>query len=459
MKLNITRFAVFAAVLILSCLIVSCTKKENKEKVSNEAPNIEQAKQTHEKITMASIEERYGISFDSSELTFLYNLQRYKEAVEYYEKIEKPDTESKLAMAVIYYTIQDYKKSADLFQELDIQDFILAKYYMAIFYLHGIGGIEQDYQKSFDLFKYCADKGNIKAKKILFEIFYFGDAGGKKDLKKAFDLCKEVADSGNMSAKTTLITYYLTGVGTEKNYQKALEVFESMGEYADKDLINKFADMYYLGMDEIQQNSKKAADLYNKAAAKGSTYAKYMLKSFEFSSNAKDRAKYMSSYNNQDVKKADDNQLEKSAEEGNVDAQLRLGLEQKKLEKYEEALEWFKKAAYQGNPKAQYEVGAIYQHCLINRLTPLGMKIFTEIDLETVRKESFKWFEIAASQGEDRSLFELEIGYCMIPQQGGIKQDFEKADEYKKKAIINGNLDAQILAIREEKIAQKEAKK
>ncbi len=125
----------------------------------------------------------------------------------------------------------------------------------------------------------------------------------------------------------------------------------------------------------------------------------------------------------------------KAAEQGDLLAQYSLGdmyengngVEQD----YEEALEWFRKAAEQGLSLAQYSLGLMYEN---------GNGV--EQDYE----EAEKWFRKAAEQG--LSLAQYSLG-LMYENGDGVEQDYEEAEKWFRKAAEQGDTDAQniILAL------------
>ena len=92
--------------------------------------------------------------------------------------------------------------------------------------------------------------------------------------------------------------------------------------------------------------------------------------------------------------------LRKTAEQGNAQAQYRLG------EMYDsgegvaaddaEAVKWYRKAAEQGHPGAQWQLGYKYEY---------GSGVAVD------NVESIKWFRKAAEQGHGIAQFELAMRY------------------------------------------------
>jgi len=123
---------------------------------------------------------------------------------------------------------------------------------------------------------------------------------------------------------------------------------------------------------------------------------------------------YLESENPQaeDLKKAEE-WLKKADEKGHPDAALRLA---DLAKNDEERLRWTKRAADNGNPKAQYN---------------LGMYYFTNLKYD----EAVAWHEKAAALG----LPEAQHALAGCYRRGdGVKQDIAKAKEWYEKAAAQG---------------------
>ena len=88
---------------------------------------------------------------------------------------------------------------------------------------------------------------------------------------------------------------------------------------------------------------------------------------------------------------------------------------------FKTALFVFEDLASEGNAKAQYFLGVMYQN---------GEGVRQDY------KKAFEWYERAALQGDAEAQHTLALIY----ENGtGVKQDFEKAREWHKKAALQGH--------------------
>jgi TPR repeat protein len=117
-------------------------------------------------------------------------------------------------------------------------------------------------------------------------------------------------------------------------------------------------------------------------------------------------------------------ELKTSAESGNADAQVRLGMSYATGDGVSvdnaEAVKWFRKAADQGNAAGEYSLGEMY-------LTGRG------IAADTV--QGVKWIRRAAEDGEPRAQFNLA---AMYTEGEGVPKDFNEAAKWMRKAADQG---------------------
>lgn len=121
--------------------------------------------------------------------------------------------------------------------------------------------------------------------------------------------------------------------------------------------------------------------------------------------------------------------LRVAAAQGNAKAQFSLGEMydngQDVDQSYSEAIKWYRRAAEQGNAKAQYIVGWRYS---------IGNGVKKD------EAEAVKWYRLAAAQGNIEAQFDLGDMYY---KGRGVKQDYAEARKYSYSAAEQGNAEAQ----------------
>jgi TPR repeat protein len=117
--------------------------------------------------------------------------------------------------------------------------------------------------------------------------------------------------------------------------------------------------------------------------------------------------------------------LRKAAEQGNIAAQVELGVAFDKMQDYAQAFTWYSKAAERGNARAQYNLGLCY------------------LNGESVPKDTARALDLfrkAADQGD--AIAEHELGW--IYQDGvGVQQDYAQAANYFRKSANQGIAESQ----------------
>ena len=140
-------------------------------------------------------------------------------------------------------------------------------------------------------------------------------------------------------------------------------------------------------------------------------------------------------YSKQDYAKAME-WFRKAAVNGNADAQYNIGYMyhngQGVAKDYAKALEWYGKAAANGNAAAQNNIGYMYQHGRkLSRKYQHGQGVAQDY------AKALEWYEKAAVQ--ENADAQNNIGY-MYQHGQGVARDYAKALEWYKKAEANGHV-------------------
>ncbi len=173
-------------------------------------------------------------------------------------------------------------------------------------------------------------------------------------------------------------TGFEAGVEAYENgrYDDAISVWEPLAEGGNVDALNMLAQLYRLGLG-VQQDDKKAFDLYEQAANRGSDEAQV-----------------------------------------NVAFQLLTGkgVEQDR----EQAASWFAKASDRGNPLAQYNLGLMYEK---------------GIGVEQDREFAAELYSIAADKGQKRAIARLEALETNAAEEAEIENARNSKSEAQEKRL------------------------
>ncbi|RHZ80809.1 hypothetical protein Glove_132g99 [Diversispora epigaea] len=292
--------------------------------------------------------------------------------------------------------IREHKKNPVkiLYEMIRHPSYYLFNSLIGFFYQYGIGTVV-DCQMAFEFF-------NLTANEII-------DASSfnPSSLKKLYNINKEI---GTIS----LADMYLDGLGVEKDTKKAFQIYNKLADKGSLIALHSVAYCYMNGVG-VGKNHGKAFELYLKSAEKGNIVAQSMV-GFCYKNEigiAIDETKGFQS-------------RVKSAREGNIDAINYVGrhyddgMGVDKDEK--EAFEWYLKAAEKGHPTAQYNLGCCYGD---------------GIDRDEMKE--FNWYKKAAEN--DNTDGQYMLGLCFYEGRG-TKKDIVKAIYWLNKAKENGDIDA-----------------
>ena len=234
-----------------------------------------------------------------------------------------------------------------------------------------------DYAKGVEMMRKLAEDGYHWAQRQMGKMYAEGNRV-QKDEAEAVKWYRKAAEQGNAEAQACLGSRYLYGTGgiAQDNAMalKWLQMAADQGvSYAQADL----AFMYYNGQG-VEQNEKKAAELFLKAAEQGNAYAQSHMGMF-----------YQNGYG--------------------------VELDNRK------AAEWYEKAAEQGEPFSQLHLAWMYQY---------GEGVKKNADT------AVKWYEAAAENGESQAYVNLGL---MYENGDGVEQDYKMAVQWYAKAADNGD--------------------
>ncbi len=319
-------------------------------------------------------------------------------------------------------------------------------------YEFGIG-CECDYKKAFECYRRAADGGNPSAMNNLGGCYYYGH-GVAKDRKKAMELFENAAAFGDSNAMARLGLCYESGIDCEKDEKKAFGYFVrsarqnnaiasykaglcyESGRGTGVDLARAFAcfekaanlghvpSMWHTanylsdGMG-TEQNLWSAYKWYSKGAefGDGRCYLQMAHFSFKGIGTVRNYTKAFTCYN-------------KAYECGETDSDtaLRIGVCHLRglgtKENRSAALEWFKRAAAQGNADAMFLCGESY---------------FFGSGCEQSYGRAVRYYASAVNEGHVRAI--IELGLCY--ENGyGVEKNVKRAVSLYRRASEHDNAEA-----------------
>jgi len=256
---------------------------------------------------------------------------------------------------------------------------LLATAFFSCFSLTIFPNVQQNEKKNIETLTTSAHEGDAEAQCLLGLNYY------ENDSQKSVYWMEKAAIQGHSQAQYFLGSYYLEGIGVEKNYEKAclwLDKSAAQNNAAAQFLIGL---IYYRG-DLTKQDYKKAFSWFKKAALQDNMVAQYHLGIMYFSGfgiqkNCLKAAEF----------------FEKAALLGEAHAQYELGamlMNGEGIKKdYVKATQWFNKSAEQGKLEAQSALGILYR-------IGCGVKKNPKISLY--------WLLKAASRGDRKGIQTLK---------------------------------------------------
>ncbi|RHZ89389.1 hypothetical protein Glove_15g15 [Diversispora epigaea] len=264
---------------------------------------------------------------------------------------------------------------------------------IGFFYQYGIGTVV-DYQMALKFFNLA-----------------FNDTSSFNplSLRKLYNINKEIST-------ISLADMYLDGRGVEQNVKKAFQIYIKLADKGSHIALNTIGYCYRYGLG-VEKNDEKGFEINLKCAENGNILAQMNVSACYF--NGEGITKDVTKSFQWDTK---------SALAGSIDAMFNIGYsyeDGKGVNKDEkEAFKWYLKAAEKDHDMSQYVIGDCYKNGY-------------GINVDQVK--AFEWYKKAAENGNVNSKYKL--GECFY-EGYGTKKDIVKAIYWLNKAKENGDISA-----------------
>lgn len=253
----------------------------------------------------------------------------------------------------------------------------------------------------------AAEQGDAEAQYQFAEHCFWG-TDMKEDEEEAAKWFRKAAEQGHAEAQSQLGLCYYDGMGVEEDDAEAVKWWRKAAEQDDQFALYRLGECYLDGIG-VDMDWDKARECFRRAAD---------IKDEE------DGVQYFASESQKmlDAILAYEKNLS-AAERGDAEAQIAVGkFCSGRRNSDEEAFKWYRKAAEQGHPEAQYELGLWYDG--------LGGSGVEEDEAEAV-----KWYRKAAEQGHDLARNALSVCY----EKGtGVAKDPDEAKKWKEMYLQSG---------------------
>ena len=232
-------------------------------------------------------------------------------------------------------------------------------------------------------------------------------AYARQDFTQAMQWYQKAAAQGNPDAETTVGDFYANGWGVQPRADEAVRWYQKAADQGNVRAEIDLGIFYEHGLG-VQQDYTEAKKWYQKAMAHGDLYAgswaggeiHWMM----------DRGTPQASHTNAD----------------SAEAEVALGDAADFRQDYAQAMQWYQKAAAQGNADAESRIGDLFS---------------TQIKgVKQSYTEAFRWFLMAANQGN--SYAENVVG-ADYESGRGVRQNHAEGISWYQKAAAQGNLAAE----------------
>lgn len=310
---------------------------------------------------------------------------------------------------------QNYKLAREWYLKAAEQGNTAAMINLGVFYNNG-KGVKKNSSEALAWYNNAVDNGSTKAKEYAKGLTSKGvkpattTTGATMDLPTLLNTCLPKIEIATTSTPKAAVPTTNTSAAASASASTSPHVDYS--KMTPEQLCNE-ASKYYNGTNGVTQNYKKAFEIYEQAAKKGSARAQYYLGEIYEDGNGTEKDRIVAY---QWYKKAADN--------GDAIACNRLGnlfySGETVPQDYSTAFSWFKQSAEKGYKWGQFNFGNMYYN-------GKGCKQDYE--------KAIAWYQKAAEQNVPNALNKLGLCY---DNGYGVPEDNVKAVEYFKKAAELG---------------------
>ena len=305
----------------------------------------------------------------------LSNAERYKEAVQWYERAAKQGYAPAQAHLVENYIYgvgveTDYNIARQWCDKAAEQYYPVAQYFMAKYFV-------KNQVDRYAWYRKAAEQGYARAQNMMARYLEEGWGGITKNQAEAVEWYRKAAEQGYDPAQYNLAICLATGEGCAKNQVEAVEWYRKAAEQGHAQAQDNLAECLYNGSG-CAENKAEAFQWFRKAAEQGNMYAQNSLAICLYNGegcaeNKAEAFKWCKKAAEQNIAEAQ-NQLGRYLVEGWG------GVTKNQIE----AVEWYRRAATQGYAPAQYNLGVMLE-------TGEGCAVDED--------EAEKWYRKAAEQG------------------------------------------------------------
>ena len=302
-----------------------------------------------------------------------------------------------------------------------------AQYRLARMYANG-RGVPEDPAGALDWYRRAGDRGHVEAQFDLAEMYADGD-GVPVDAPAAAHWYRLAAEQGHGEAQFSLAEMHSNGLGVLKDPAEAARWYRFGANRGDAEAQFRLGQMYASGSG-VPQDAAEAATWYSAAAVGRHADALSALNALAEAGSGEGlyRLGLMKKGGLGSVRPDAGeawNLFERAAEQGHPGGQLETALKYRGWGNHQEAESWFRLAAEQGNARAQFFLGVMYE---------FGQGVRRNL------RRAATWYESAAEQDHNSAQYNLGLFYL---QGRGVRRDYVTAHVLFALSTLEGSWEQQ----------------
>ena len=413
----------------------------------------------------ATAQHNLGIMYDNGKIV----ARDAAKAVEWYEKAALQGvSQSQTNLGIMYAkgdgVPRDAAKAVEWWQKAAAQGHANGQYNLGVMYAKG-DGVPRDAVKAVELYQKSAAQGHAGAQLNLGTMYYKG-SGIPRDAAKAAEWWQKPAKQGDADAQTNLGFCYANGEGVPKDIIRGV-AWLSLAAVQEHDGAKKMRDeleelitpeqkaqvqnllgtMYAEGLG-VPKDAIKAFEWYHKAANQGDAEAQFYLGLMYATGRGvtKNEIRAYAWFNISAARNYRDAAVRRDALEKAMTAEQRAAAQNHLGEMYAigigvpkdatKAVEWYLKAAAQGDTEAQYTLGLMYETGGMNTRSRVPKD---EAKAAEWYRKAAEGIMKAAEQGDATAQFKLGM---MYGRGNGVQKNLVRAYAWMNIAAMQGNIGA-----------------
>jgi TPR repeat protein len=363
------------------------------------------------------------------------------------QKAEQGDASAQYFIAWACWDATNQTEAVKWFKLAAGKNLAAAQNRMGFMYHHGTG-LETNYSEALKWYLLAAGQGYANAEFNLGQMYYNG-TGTPQDYAAAAKYFKLAAEQGQAMAQDALGHALEHGEGVPQDYAVAARYYRLAADQGHPMAQNNLGCLYRAG-NGVPQDVQEAMKWFQKSADQGEAYGQGNLGwMYEFGNGVEHNHELALKW----TTAAAENGLAKSQLQLGDFLEMRFDAGKKWIPDHAGAMEWYRKAALQGEVEAMMKLGELYFHqndyaeivrwyglAVTNGEAAAAVKLG---DLYRVNRpdhpqnhpEAARWYRIAAEKDDAEAQYQLG---CLLLDGQDFPHNPTEAEDWLRKSAENG---------------------